>query len=119
MFNEAFWFFYMVGIVGQLWVAFAVFLGVGGISILVVYAFIDDTLFGDERTEELIKLDKWARRWLVTAASIAIAAFFSPTEEALYAGAGQYVAESAELDETMLRLKKLVDKKIDELEQAE
>ena len=42
-------------------------------------------------------------------------AFFAPSENAMYAGAGQYVAEATELDDTLIGLKDIIDQKIEEL----
>lgn len=119
MFNEAFWFFYWVGIVGALRTLASVFIAVGLVASIISFAFIDIDMYGDERKSAIRNLKRWFKRFSIAALSLGAVAFLAPTEEALYAGAGQYVAEGAELDETLLRLKKLIDKKIYELEQAE
>ena len=112
MFNEAFWFFYWVGLAGSLTEVFIGLAILTGFSSLFIagMAFIEDA--------------EWAKRALPR---VVVPIFFGslfmaviiPSETALYAGAGQYVAEAGEIDETIISLKKLLDQKIAELSESE
>lgn len=108
MFNEAFWFFYWVSVVTTLSVIFSVTAALG----IFFGAFLKGCYHFDNE-ESALK----PSNWLLTIGAIClIGSIFIPPEEALYAGAGQYVIEATETDETLLRLKDIIDEKIEELE---
>jgi len=106
MFNEAFWFFYWVGVVEYITVFFtAVSCVFGFIGFAGLVGWLADGMRGY----------KWPSIILLSVACVLVlSVIFIPTTAALYAGAGQYVGESVEVDETLLRLKELVDAKIEE-----
>ena len=110
MINEAFWFFYMVGIVDGLSAVFIV----GAIlsACVTIYSLLCASIDGYDMT----KVFKWCVPGVVLLTLLAIAV---PPKEALYAGAGQYIAEAGELDQTLLGLKDLLDQKIAELSESE
>lgn len=113
MLNETFWFLYWVGMVGKVGGLFATTAVVGGmITIGVLLAWAENELS-----------PKSAKRWFtgIICAVIftGVLAFFTPTEKALYGGATQYVAEAAELDDTLYKLKDVLDARIDELVERE
>ena len=105
MFNEAFWFFYLVNVAGNIAVICFLIAIVTGVASVVTWAIVFD---GDKELKPLAKV------LVIIAVSCVTIATLAPNERALYAGACQYVAETAEVDETLLRLKKLIDQKIDE-----
>ena len=110
LFNEAFWFFYMVEKFDALpGVAAGAFM----VGLFVAVAFCMFTECKDDNLNAVFI--KWIRRYSVFVAVLAICAILAPPPIAFYAGAGQYVGEVAELDETLLKVKKLVDAKLDEL----
>lgn len=106
MFNEAFWFFYWVGVIEYLTAFFTVIAIVSTFTMLItgIAWIIDD--------------EKPAKPWFIGALVVTFLAFtfamMTPTTTALYAGAGQHVAQTTDVDETLLRLKELVDAKIEE-----
>jgi len=106
MFNEAFWFFYWVGVVGYLTTFFSILGAVSGI----VAIFVGSTWVFDR--------EKRAKPWFISLSIVGVLfislAILTPTTTAMYAGAGQHVAQMTEVDETLLRLKELVDAKIEE-----
>jgi hypothetical protein len=106
MFNEAFWFFYWVNVVEYL----TIFLTTLGIA----SAFGAFVAFGIWIFEE----KKEARPYFISVTIFCVLCFFlamfTPSTKALYAGAGQYIGETTEVDETLIRLKNLIDEKIDE-----
>lgn len=105
MFNEAFWFFYMVSIVSNIG---AVFVALGFIGL--IWGLVGFFLWLDSECTW-----RHALLGLLTALFFTTLFILTPPEEAFYAGAGQYVAESAEIDETLLKLKDAIDAKIDNL----
>ena len=107
MFNEAFWFFYWVGVVDELkGVATAIaWVTLIGSIISVSIGFVED----NKGAKNLARTGAFA--FLVSAGLIVTV----PSKEALYAGAAQYVGEATEVDETLIRLKTLLDEKLDEL----
>lgn len=111
MFNEAFWFFYWVNVVAGISSVFHILAGVTAVGAIMC--------FGPGYTECREEDEAcWLNRgkWLsIGAATLLTLSFLIPPEEAFYAGAGQYVAESAELDETLLKLKEAIDEKIEDL----
>lgn len=108
MFNEAFWLFYMIGLSDMIRgnaFAIALLLGlIGGIGITFVWT---------EVCEKTGKRLTWLLGIFCTV--LMVAGVFMPSKEALYAGAGQYVAEATELDDTLRSLKTLLDQKIEAL----
>ena len=107
MFGEAFWFMYLVGLVGSV-ASTAVAIAIAG-SVVTMLVFV---IAAVEESTKLLRVAK--RRLLPIVLVAAIIAVFIPQPVALYAGAGQYVVESTELDDTLLNLKKLIDDKIKE-----
>lgn len=107
MFNEAFWFFYWVEICKGL--KFLLFFcgGLGTIISLIVGAvsYEDDPRISKFLLSRMLPLGV-----LVILLGVAV-----PPPSAFYAGAGQYVTEYTELDTTLLKLKEVVDQKIEEL----
>ena len=108
MFNEAFWFFYWVNVVAS--VSAIAFITLIVCSIASVFAVVIPLIEGDA---EFVK--KAVRILIPIMAVSGLLGIFIPPQSAFYAGAGQYVAESAELDETLLKLKDAIDQKIDDL----
>ena len=110
LFNEAFWFFYMVEKFDALpgFAAGAFFVG-----LFAAVGFGMFTEYEDDRLNAIFV--KWIKRYYTVVAVIAICAVLAPPPVAFYAGAGQYVGEAAELDETLLKVKKLVDAKLEEM----
>ncbi len=112
MFNEAFWFFYWVGVVGDISAAlgaiFVITLIAAGFWAFIGAMQVDCNDMKPETYKKGLKL-------FVLVACVCFAIdIVVPNENALYAGAGQYVAESTEIDDTLLKLKDLIDKKIEE-----
>lgn len=109
MFNDVFWFMYLVGLAdkmsGESVVVFAFVLIVTFIGYLAVCAE------SNKEFKEIFSPVKW---WvgLFVLYSLLVALF--PEKEALYAGAGWYVAEETEVTDTMLDLKRLIDQRIAE-----
>ena len=106
MFNEAFWFFYWVGVVGALDDAL--------FALIVVVVIGTAFSFPLYYIEDIKQAKKWHTLGPVLAVVLTLAIVFLPSKDALYAGAGQYVAETTEVDDTLLKLKALIDKKIEE-----
>jgi drug/metabolite transporter superfamily protein YnfA len=109
MINEAFWFFYLVSIVGSikgLFVAITV--------IATVYGGVGMFLWLDEECRV-----RHPVIGAICAFVFAILMILTPPPEAFYAGAGQYVAQTTELDQTLLQLKDILDSKIAELAPTE
>ena len=107
MFNEAFWFFYLVGMVEEFdfTVGFVCLVTLLGSVFTGLYGFVEDD-------KKAIKI---ARRLLIVFLSAASIAILVPSKESLYAGAAQYVGEATEVDETLIRLKGLLDEKLNGL----
>jgi hypothetical protein len=111
MFNEAFWFMYFVDLVDA----------TEGIAIVAfLVAIIFATCYGVYTSETDDTAEGWAR-WFRYVRLAAIGAFafmliaiLVPSEKTLYAGAGQYVVEATETDDTLMNLKRLVDQRIAE-----
>ena len=107
MFNEAFWFFYWVAVVSVATELFAIFGGLTTVASLIFnYGY---------RVEDEESWGRAAKVLPIIATVFILTAIFLPSERALYAGAGQYIAESTEIDETLLSLKDILDDKIAEL----
>ena len=110
MFNEAFWFFYWMDFAGS----------IKGILMFVPGVVLVLAMIGTVLTQDLWDSDEGEKFWgLWKAVGIPLAIIFFvgsfiPSERSFYAGAGQYVAESAEIDDTLLKLKDLIDQKIAE-----
>ena len=109
MFNETFWFFYWVNVAS-------------GLAALAVSVFIltmiatGFAVFFAGLEEELDTVKPWLKKLaLPLLIGSAVLAVFMPPEEAFYGGATQYVAQSTELDDTLLKLKSLVDAKLEQL----
>ena len=107
MFNEAFWFFYLVDVVG----AIRVPLGVGG-YILVGYSAFVAYAGAIEGYFKRPLFKKSVFRAIIIGGAMILTASFLPTERALLAGGAQYAVEATNADETLLRLKELLDKKL-------
>lgn len=127
MFNEAFMFFWLIKLAGSLPALFLVF----GVACAVVLGF-RATMHYEEagrirrygqkekknREAEVEWEAKGLRSVYKAVASVIVASLLAvaiPPESAFYAGAGQYVGTEVELDETLLRLKTVVDARIEEL----
>ena len=111
MFNSAFLLMYLVGIVGFITPVLAVAAAI--ITALAIGWYI---AFCDENnTNERIRGMATCRNYVLIAAFVWLLAAAVPSKIALYAGAGQYIAEVAELDDTLLGLKDLIDAKVNEL----
>lgn len=111
MFNEAFWFFYLVGVVQDLPLTLF-FVGFGFAAAAALC--LGPGYCACPESERLM----WAKRGkkCVTVALILwFVGMFVPSEDAFYAGGAQYVTEATELDETLLNLKGILDQKIEEL----
>lgn len=106
MFNETFWFFYLVEICDRL--------GGGGAVLLVILGIIVSlaslVCYSDE---DINTLAPFYTGLAVLSLGLMFGAFMPP-KEAFYGGATQYVGESIEADKTLLRLKEFVDKKIED-----
>ncbi len=111
MFNEAFWFMYILDLLDAI-VSFAIL----GTMVAVIFAFAYGAYIdGIDDTDE-----GWKRWWLrvrmagAAAVFLIIISLLAPTPRTMYAGAGQYVAETTEIDDTLIGLKTLIDQKIAE-----
>lgn len=112
MFNEAFLFFWLVGIVEGLQVLFLI----GGF--VVICCAIPVCLYHDDHDDDDCKA-KGPFRTKMTAVAGIIMVFIGalmPPPEAFYAGGVQYVGEAVELDDTVMRLKTILDAKIEDLD---
>lgn len=111
MVNEAFWFFYLVSLSNTA----TIFFGVLAALTLFVSLVVGINLYCDatDAQEERIGL-----RFLKVGVPIGLVFLLIssaiPPKEAYYAGAGQHVAESTEVDHTLLQLKQVLDKRIAE-----
>lgn len=114
MFNEAFWFFYAVGLVTSFSAYVFLYTVVGILGFLGAGVFLSEQDY-DTREREWPKFAKTFKKFFISVFALMLITFFIPNENALYAGAGQYVAESAEIDETLMKLKDAIDLKIEEL----
>ena len=115
MFNEAFWFMYAIGVVGYLktlCTIVAALCGLVGVISLIMCTEEDDK-------DKVSRFLRFARIWAATCVAALLIAISIPTATSLYAGAGQYVAQASELDQTLLSLKDLLDQKIEELSESE
>ena len=112
MFNEAFWFFYAISVVEDLAILFTILSAGSIMGIIASFIAAGDYTMGKEGTKEALK---FAKRFAISAVIFIPLAIAVPSKESFYAGAGQYVAESAELDETLMQLKKAIDKKVEKL----
>lgn len=114
IFNEAFWFFYLVGIVNGLsqTLQFAVVLNTLALFGLLI-AVLNTIEYGSGDKDFQIAV-KWSKRAAISLAIIITLLVAIPSKEALYAGAGQYAVEATEVNDTLIRLKKLVDQRIAE-----
>jgi len=107
MFNEAFWFFYWVGVVDTLPSFF---------NITALLCTIGAALsFPLYYVEDIKGAKKWHYLGPLMVLALALASIFTPTEKAMYAGATYYVVEAVELDDTLIQLKSILDDKIIEL----
>jgi hypothetical protein len=110
MVNEAFMFFWLVSLVEAL----VVICVLGSFVTLVACLFY--ATYADEIEDATgASLPSAAKRLGAATVLLWLVAALIPPTESFYAGAGQYVAESAELDETLLQLKDVIDQKIAEL----
>lgn len=107
MFNEAFWFFYWVGVIDSLNFSIVV--------ILLIAAALTVASFPIYYIDNVKGAKKWHTLGPIICLALFLTATFLPSKDALYAGAGQYVAEAGEVDQTLLNLKDLLDQKIAEL----
>lgn len=110
MLNNAFWFFYWVDALAAFTVLSGVITGVSGFLIVI---------FGvGAMIESDAKILRFAWRALPVFCVATLLVIFIPSRTAMYAGAGQYVAEVTEVDDTLLQLKELIDQRIaEELEE--
>lgn len=111
MFNSAFLLMYLIGIVGYITpiltaAACLVIVLAGGWYI----GFCDESNL-EERQQGM----GTCRTYVILASILFILAAAVPSKIALYAGAGQYVVEVAEIDDTLIGLRDLIDAKITEL----
>jgi len=106
MFNEAFWFFYMVEVVTRIATISVIIVA----AIIIIGGIFSMVWLCEENDPNIIKRF-WKICGPILVAAIVIA-MFTPPKEALYAGAGQYAIEATETDQTLLKLKELVDQKI-------
>jgi len=107
MFNEAFWFFYWVGVVDTL----PTFLNVA-LLLTCIGSVLSFPLY---YAEDIKGAKKWNYIGPVMALFFALCSILTPTEKAMYAGATYYVVEAVELDDTLIQLKSILDDKITEL----
>lgn len=111
MFNEAFWFFYLVSLTGSFEVFFMIVGVLGIIASLIAWiiAYVaPKENWADSYSKKL--------RWILPSFVLCVLmSMLMPPKEAFYAGAGQYVVEASETDQTLMNLKNLLDKKIEEL----
>ena len=107
MFNEAFWFMYWVSVADSISTIFGI---VGAILVIASIFACGCWLCDDDENAKRPTIVFGAIAGLLISISIA-----TPPTAAFYAGAGQYIAESAELDDTLINLKVLLDAKIEEL----
>lgn len=115
MFNEVFWFMYVVDMGERL-----AGLGIIGFLLTLVFVtargiYISDNMYNDDSIvatkNNLNVLKKFSAGW----AAIIVVSIFWPTPATFYAGAGYYVAEQTEVTDTVMALKSLLDQKIEEL----
>lgn len=107
MINETFWFFYLVELVNRVSIIGGVLMVASAFGIVVALMVYEDA-YGDDVKTAL----KWMKRSLVVLILSTIVTVFTPTEKAFYGGTAQYVVEIAEVDDTLLALKELIDEKI-------
>ncbi len=107
MFNEAFWFFYWVGLVNAAGIIFGVF----AMLTLIAAMFTGGCWFidGHEGAKKPFRILS------ILGVIFLFVAIAIPSQTAMYAGAGQYVAEATEIDATLLKLKEALDAKLEEL----
>ena len=111
MFNEAFWLVYLANL-GSTLTGMAFVCGFIAIGILGPWGGALGDIHAPQSDWKI-----WRRTaYTLTAfvAMLGITAALWPPKEAFYAGAAQSVAQYAQVDDTLLSLKKLIDKKIDE-----
>lgn len=107
MFNEAFWFFYLVSIAENVSFICGVVIIVAMLALSVCAIYI--------AAEEDWALPLAGKTFLPILIVASLIGTFVPSKDALYAGAAQYVGESVEVDQTLLRLKEVIDERIEEL----
>lgn len=112
MFNEAFWFFYLVDLVGGLTALAIVIAGFAGIVTFVM-------LLISALEESWDIWNQWRFTLIISFISAILFAILIPSETTLYVGAGQYVVEATEIDDTLLLLKEAIDQRIEELVETE
>ncbi len=110
MFNSAFLLMYIVGLVGFLTPVLACAAGL--ITMLAAGWYIG---FCDAKGDDRIRGMSSCRTYVLIATLLWIFAAAIPSTTSLYAGAGQYVVEVAEIDDTLIGLRDLIDAKITEL----
>jgi len=110
MFNEAFWFFYVLGVVESI----AIFLFVVGLLITGVTILVGGPIYLDSYDKEKPAIIKNLCKSATVAFVCFLICIFLPTKTAMMAGAGQYVAEETQTIQTLKDLKAIVDKKIAE-----
>lgn len=111
MFNEAFWFFYAVDLAHAVATTFkfvAFFALVG--------AFV---AFGLWKIEHFPQCKVPCRGLLIAFILAQLIALAIPSKTALYAGAGQYIAEETEITETLLNMKQVIDQRIEDMIEEE
>ena len=108
MFNETFWFFYLISVTSSIAVMAVIIFVVAFLIALIVT--IGSTLEGDFKSVAPA-LKRIVLPILICSGLLAI---FMPPESAFYGGATQYVAQSTEIDDTLINLKELIDQKIGE-----
>ncbi len=111
MFNEAFWFFYLVSVVEGLVMSAVIVASFSTFGVVACIFYLTDPWDNDAKNKAI----QLMKRFIMVVCISTSIAIFTPKPLAFYAGAGQYVGESVELDDTLLNLKKVVDEKVEEL----
>ena len=112
MFNEAFWFFYLIDLFGALTVAFMI-VGITLFGFSLIWLGIAHDY---PRSEEGMKASRKGFKICVPIAFVlGLLAIAMPSKEAMLAGGGLYVAQEIEVTDTLMKLKTVVDARIEEL----
>lgn len=107
MFNEVFLFFYAIKLINSI----SFMAGAVAISAITGYVITAFACALEDDFSYIKKLLEDTRAYFITAIALLI---LLPSEEAMYAGAGYYVAEQTEVTDTLLMLKEAVDQKLEE-----
>ena len=117
MINEAFWFFYIVGLVGSVAPLVAILTLINVCALAIMGLMCDN--YGEPKKRATARFQRLYPRMVGINIFIILVAFITPSKTALYAGAGQYVVQTTEIDDTLLQLKNILDTKIAELTETE